>query len=263
MLIKDFAKLQRLEGMSQFFKIVGDFTIFNFFVIKDLFTRPRYIRETIYEMDKVGTYSLPIAFVTGFFTGLVLTLQTAKSLEVFGIKNYIGEVLAASVIREIGPVIGSLMIAGRVASGIASEVGAMAVGEQIDSLRVMGVNVIKKLAIPRVIAGVVMLPVLIVLVDFFAVIGGNLISSLVLRMPSSFYWSSVLKGVYLEDLIIGLVKPLVFGFIIPSFSTFISMRTKGGTEGVGRATTNAVVISSFLIILSDFILTKIYFLLFW
>lgn len=246
-----------------FFRKVGEFTVFNLRVFQNAFSRPLYLRETLNEMDKFGTYSLPIVFITGFFSGLVLALQTARSLQSFGIKYYIGQVLAVSTVREIGPVIGSLMIAGRVASGMAAEVGAMAVGEQIDSLKVMGINPLKKLVLPRIYAGLFMLPLLIVLVDFFALIGGNVVSSYVLRIPSSFFWSSVFQILTYSDIVMGLTKPVIFGFIISSYSTFRGMNTTGGTEGVGRATTDAVVTSSILIILIDFIITKIYFLILW
>ncbi len=249
--------------MYRFFLLVSDYIRLAALSFRYAFRRPWYGSEIIKEMDKMGTYSLPIAAITGFFTGLVLALQTARSLEAFGIKTYIGQVLAITVVRELGPVIGSLMIAGRVASGIAAEVGAMVVGEQIDALRVMGVNIIKRVVIPRVVAGVVMLPVLIVLVDVTALMGGAVVSTFVLRFPSSFYWSSVLQILTYHDLIMGFTKPVVFGYIIASYSTFAGLRSSGGTEGVGRATTSAVVTSSILIILADFILTKIYFLVLW
>jgi len=249
--------------LYRFFNTVTEFIQMNVRVLRTMFRRPYYGWEIVKEMDKMGTYSLPIVFITGFFTGLVMALQTARSLEVFGIKTYIGQVLAISVLREIGPVIGSLMIAGRVASGIAAEIGSMKVGEQVDALRVCGIDVVNKLVTPRIIAGVVILPVLIILVDFFALVGGAVVTVFVLRLPLFFYWSSISNIVTHQDLIMGFTKPIFFGYIISAYSSYTGLIATGGTEGVGRATTNAVVMSSILIILADFILTKIYFLVLW
>lgn len=214
--------------------------------------------ETFTQMDKIGVNSLPIVILTGLFTGLVLAIQSAYNLEWFGVKSLTGKLVALSMVRELGPVLTALMVAGRVASGIAAEIGSMNVSEQIDAIRSLGSDPVKKLVVPRVIAGVSMLPVLTVIGDFMGIVGGYLVSITTAGFSTAFYWSSVFEALKYNDILSGLSKPFFFGFIITIVASHRGLTTTGGTEGVGSATTLSVVTSSILILFADFILTKIY-----
>lgn len=223
-----------------------------------LFRPPLYGRDTFVQMDAIGVQSLLIVTLTGVFTGMVLALQSSVQLSRFGASMFVGQLVSASVIRELGPVLTALMVAGRVGSGIAAEIGSMRVGEQIDALEAMGTDPVKKLVKPRVIAGVAMLPTLTVATDSIAILGGYLMAWSMLHQSAATYWNSVWDGLYMSDLFTGLMKPLVFGFIITTMACYMGLRTTGGTEGVGRSTTQAVVISSVLILASDFFMTKLF-----
>lgn len=219
---------------------------------------PFYVRDTFVQMDAIGVQSLAIVCLTGVFTGMVLALNSAVQLSDFGASMFVGQLVGASVVRELGPVLTALMVTGRVGSGIAAEIGSMRVGEQIDALEAMGTDPIKKLVKPRVLAGLVMLPVLTVATDTIAIFGGQVIAWLSLNQDFSTYWNAVWSGLYMSDLFTGLAKPVVFGFIITTVSCYRGLTTRGGTEGVGRATTQSVVISSVLVLATDFFLTKLF-----
>jgi phospholipid/cholesterol/gamma-HCH transport system permease protein len=221
------------------------------------FRPPYYMRDILTQMDQVGVGSLLVVVLTGFFTGGVLTLQAASSLEKYGAKAQTGQLVAVSLVRELGPVLTALMIAGRVGSGIASELGSMVVTEQINAMRALGTDPVKKLVVPRVFATVTMLPVLTIVADGIGVLGGLLVADQILRVSSSIYLSSAWRGLVYMDLLGGLVKPLVFGAIVALIGCHCGIRTYGGTQGVGRSTTQAVVASSILIIIFNLILTRI------
>ena len=219
---------------------------------------PFYWRDVWVQMDAIGVQSLVIVMLTGIFTGMVLALQSSVQLADFGATAFVGQLVGASVVRELGPVLTALMVAGRVGSGIAAELGSMRVSEQIDALEAMGTDPIKKLVKPRVMAGLAMLPILTIATDAIAIFGGNLIAWLQLNQAASTYWSAVWSGLYLSDLFTGIAKPFVFGFLITVVACYRGLTTTGGTEGVGRSTTQAVVLSSVLILASDFFLTKLF-----
>lgn len=219
---------------------------------------PWYVRDTFVQMDVIGVQSLVIVSLTGIFTGMVLALQSSVQLSQFGASMFVGQLVGASVVRELGPVLTALMVTGRVGSGIAAELGSMRVGEQIDALEAMGTDPIKKLVKPRVLAGLVMLPMLTIVTDFIAIFGGNLIAWIMLHQSASTYWNAVWSGLYMSDLFTGLAKPFVFGFIITVIASYRGLKTTGGTEGVGRSTTQAVVASSVMVLASDFFLTKLF-----
>jgi phospholipid/cholesterol/gamma-HCH transport system permease protein len=234
--------------------------------IRFIFARPFYGGDVVQQMDAIGVQSLGIVLLTGFFTGMVLALQSSVQLRTFGATQYIGSLVAASMIRELGPVLAGLMVAGRVGSGVAAQIGSMRVTEQIDALNTLGTDPIKKLVTPRVLAGLVMLPLLTVINDFVGILGGNLIASLYVGLPSSFYWRTVWDVIaqggftlhYIpNDFIQGLVKPFIFGGIITTTACYYGLATTGGTEGVGLATTRTVVASSVAILISDYFLTQI------
>ncbi|MBS1242150.1 MAG: conserved hypothetical integral rane protein [Gemmatimonadetes bacterium] len=236
---------------------VQEFSLLAGKAIMNLFRRPRYIRETLEQMDLLGVGSLPIILLTGFFTGAVLALQTASSLRSFGAVGLTGQLVSVSLVRELGPVLSALMLAGRVGSGIASELGSMMVTDQINAMRALGTDPIKKLVTPRMMATVSLGPLLTAVCDFFGLVGGWLVSMYELKLRSSLYWSVAFDGLNYNDLIGGLTKPLVFGFIVALVGCHQGLRTWGGTQGVGKSTTRSVVIASLMVIISDFFLNKL------
>jgi phospholipid/cholesterol/gamma-HCH transport system permease protein len=220
-------------------------------------TRPFYFHDIVEQFEQIGIGSLTVVLLTGFFTGAVLALQTGITLDQFGARPFVGRLISASMIKELGPVLTGLMLAGRVGSGIAAELGSMVVTDQINALRALGTDPVRKLVVPRVLAGVFMAPVLTVVANTVGIIGGWLIAVYELRVASSLYWSSVIEGLYLQDAWMGLVKPFFLGFAIVTIGCHVGLRTRGGTQGVGRATTNAVVASSVAVIAVDFFVTRV------
>jgi len=223
---------------------------------------PFYLRDTFVQMDVLGVQSLVIVTLTGIFTGMVLALQSAVQLSKFGASLFVGQLVGASVVRELGPVLTALMVSGRVGSGMAAELGSMVVTQQIDALRVLGSDPIRKLVAPRITAGIIMVPILTVLSDAVGIFGGSLISIFNLPLSWEYYWRSVGSALVLNDLAMGLSKPIVFGFILTSVGCFTGLRTTGGTQGVGLATTRSVVVASVMILSSDFFMTKLLLFLF-
>jgi len=235
---------------------VQDFTLLSARALGNVFRSPHYGADIIRQMDFIGFGSLPIVILTGFFTGAVLALQTASTLATFGETSLTGQLVMLSLVRELGPVLTSLMVAGRNSSGIASELGSMVVSEQIDAMRALGTDPSKKLVTPRLVATVVMLPMLTVISDFMGLLGGFATSFFIIRMNPSQYWYSAYQALSFEDLFQGLAKPLVFAFVVALVGCYYGLTTSGGTQGVGRATTQAVVAASVLILVCDFFLTK-------
>jgi phospholipid/cholesterol/gamma-HCH transport system permease protein len=236
---------------------VQEFALLSARAVTNVFRRPRYLHDTIVQMDIVGVGSLMIIILTGFFTGGVLALQSAKSLQAFGAVHLTGQLVSLSLIKELGPVLTALMVAGRVGSGIASELGSMIVTEQIDAMRALGTDPTKKLVTPRMIACTTMVPLLTVIADLFGLIGGWIVSLYTLRLNTALYWSNALRALDYNNALEGLLKPVVFGFIIGMVGCYFGLRTRGGTRGVGQNTTRAVVTASILVIVSDFFLSKI------
>jgi phospholipid/cholesterol/gamma-HCH transport system permease protein len=227
-----------------------------------LFTRPRYPNEILAQMDSLGVGSLSIVILTGMFTGMVLALQSAASLDVFGARPYVGHLVCVSMVRELGPVLTALMVTGRVGSGMAAELGSMVVTQQIDALRVLGTDPLRKLVAPRIAAAVIMVPVLTVLSDMLGIFGAGLISIFNLKLSWEYYWRSVGNALVLNDVVMGLTKPVAFGYILATVGCYTGLSTSGGTQGVGRATTRSVVVASVLILASDFFMTKVLLILF-
>ena len=236
---------------------VQDYALLSWRGLAALFTPPRYPREIMAQMDALGVGSLSIVILTGTFTGMVLALQSAASLDAFGARPYVGRLVSISMVRELGPVLTALMVTGRVGSGMAAELGSMVVTQQIDSLRVLGSDPVRKLVAPRLLAGMVMVPLLTVVSDAVGIFGGSLISVSTLKLSWEFYWRSVSSALVMNDFAMGLTKPVVFGFILTSVGCFMGLRTRGGTQGVGEATTRSVVVASVMILSSDFFMTKI------
>lgn len=263
-------RVERMEGIltrvglavRSYFDSVQQFTFLSVKAITRTFRPPFYFHDTIEQMDKIGFGSLTIIVLTGLFTGMVLALQSAYELETFGAKMYVGRLVAVTMVRELGPVLTALMLSGRIGSGIAAELGSMEVSEQISALTAMGTDPVRKLVIPRMLAGITMAPILTVIADFIAMIGGLIIALIFVNLGWSFYWNSVIDALDFIDLFTGLTKPFVFGYIVTMIGCHFGLTTTGGTEGVGRHTTNSVVTASILVLVVDFFLTKLFFAVF-
>jgi phospholipid/cholesterol/gamma-HCH transport system permease protein len=236
---------------------VQEYVLLVMAAMRSLVTPPYYRRDIVMQFDAIGIGSLTVVSLTGFFTGAALALQTGQTLDRFGARTLVGQLVSASMIRELGPVLTALMLAGRVGSGIAAELGSMAVTDQINALRSLGTDPIRKLVVPRVLAATLMAPALTVIADTFAIVAGWIISVTNLGVGSSTYWTAVQEGLYLGDVWQGLIKPFVLGFVIGTIGCHVGLRTSGGTQGVGRATTNAVVVASVFVIAVDFFLTPL------
>ena len=220
-------------------------------------SRPFYVHDVVEQFEQIGIGSLTVVVLTGFFTGAVLALQTGITLDQFGARPFVGQLVSASMIKELGPVLTGLMLAGRIGSGIAAELGSMVVTDQINALRALGTDPVRKLVVPRVLAGFFMAPVLTVIANTVGIIGGWLIAVFQLRVASSLYWTSIIDVLYMEDIIMGLVKPFCLGYVIVTIGCHVGLRTRGGTQGVGRGTTAAVVAASVAVIAVDFFVTRL------
>jgi phospholipid/cholesterol/gamma-HCH transport system permease protein len=235
---------------------VQEYSLLSWTAVTNIFRRPFYWEDLFTQADLIGVGSVPIVILTGFFTGGVLALNSATTLAQFGAKSVTGELVSLSMIKELGPVLTGLMVSGRNASGMASELGSMQVTEQIDAMRALGTDPMKKLITPRVLSTVGMLVFLTVISDGLGILGGGWISS-TLGIDLSQYFHMAYQFLMYPDILEGLVKPLIFGFIIATVGCYFGMSTRGGTQGVGRSTTQAVVVSSVLIIFSDFLISRL------
>jgi phospholipid/cholesterol/gamma-HCH transport system permease protein len=222
-----------------------------------LVTRPFYYRDVVEQFDIIGVGSMTVVLLTGMFTGMVLALQSGFTLDQFGARSMVGRLVSASMVKELGPVLTALMVAGRVGSGIAAELGSMMVTDQIAALRALGTDPIRKLVLPRILAGLIMVPFLTCISVAVGLFGGWLITVTQLKVASGVYWNSVVLGLYIQDVWMGLIKPFFLGFVIVSIGCHVGLRTRGGTQGVGRATTNAVVASSVAVLVVNFLVTKL------
>ena len=220
-------------------------------------TRPFYYRDIVEQFEAIGIGSMTVVVLTGLFTGMVLALQMGTTMDQFGARSMVGRMVSASIVKELGPVLTGLMVAGRVGSGIAAELGSMMVTDQIAALRALGTDPIRKLVVPRILAGIVMVPILTVIASAVGMVGGWIVTIGVLRVASSIYWNSVVQGLFIQDVWMGLIKPFFLGFAIVSIGCHVGLRTRGGTQGVGRSTTNAVVASSVAVIAVDYLVTQV------
>jgi phospholipid/cholesterol/gamma-HCH transport system permease protein len=236
---------------------VQDYALLAVQSIANLFRTPRYLADTIQQADLIGFGSLPIVLAACFFTGAALALNSATTLSRFGALSVVGQLVSIGIVRELGPVLAGLVVAGRNASGMASELGSMIVTEQIDAMRALGTDPVKKLVTPRVVSTVIMLFFLTILGDLLGLIGGNFVATALLGLNAHEYWSNAWQTLVFSDVFIGLVKPLVFGFIVATIGCYYGLSTKGGTQGVGRSTTEAVVAAMILIIAVDVFVTRL------
>ena len=226
---------------------------------KNIFRSPHYWDDVFLQMDTIGVGSLAIAAITGFFAGAVMALQMSRALAQYGQVGKTGTLVSLTLARELGPVLTALMVAGRNASGIASELGSMKVTEQIDAMRALGTDPVQKLVTPRLIATSVMLPMLTVIADFVGMFGGFMIAEFFLGLSPKQYWTTVWQALDWSDVLQGgVLKPLVFAATIALVGCYYGLRTTGGTQGVGRSTTQAVVAATVAIFIFDLLITKIF-----
>ncbi len=236
---------------QDFFYLVGR-------ALRNIIRKPHYADDITLQMDTIGVGSLPIVVLTGFFSGAVMALQMSRALQDYGQVGRTGQVVSITLVRELGPVLTALMVAGRNSSGIASELGSMKVTEQIDAMRALGTDPVQKLVTPRLLATSAMLPLLTAIADFVGMVGGWVIALLFLDLTSRQYWNSAWRALAWNDVTQGLLKPLVFAIVVSLIGCFYGLRTTGGTQGVGRSTTQAVVAATILILVLDLLITKIF-----
>ena len=223
---------------------------------------PYELGSWIRQMEQIGVRSLGVAGITTIFTGMVLALQTALSLPTLGIKYYIGSVVSKSLVRELGPVLTALIVGGRIGAGMTAEIGTMKVTEQIDALRSMAADPVKKLVAPKLVATLVMLPALTVLGDALGILGGLVVATGTLNLTPGLYLNDVWDSLKLGDVFTGVAKSFFFAYFIAIIGCYNGLHTTGGADGVGRATTNTVVLAAILVLVSDFFLTKLFYILF-
>jgi phospholipid/cholesterol/gamma-HCH transport system permease protein len=245
------------DAAKRFVANVQDYSRLALRSLTNLATSPRYFQDVLDQMDDIGVGSLAIVLVSGFFIGAVMVLQTGSQFVRFGQASLTGNIVSLALVRELGPTITGILVAGRNASGIASELGSMLVTEQVDAMRAMGTDPSRKLVTPRVIAGILVLPLLTVLADFVGLLGGCVASVFSLRLSAVEFWTRAINVLDFADVMQGMMKPLVYGFILTTVGCYKGLTVRGGTQGVGRATTQAVVVSNVMIITCDVFLTKI------
>jgi phospholipid/cholesterol/gamma-HCH transport system permease protein len=246
------------ERSSELFLYVGGLTTLAGQTFRETFRRPFEFRTLLVQLDQVGVRSTSIVVITALFIGMVLALQTAYSLQEFGGKLFIGRVVSLSLIRELAPVLMALMVGGRVGSGMAAEIGTMKVTEQIDAMRALATDPVRKLVVPRVLATTMMLPLLTVIASVVGIFGGLLIARFTLNLSANFYIRSVITTVRYNDIASGVGKTFFFGFFIALIACYNGLRTTGGADGVGRATTATVVTGAISVLVMDFFLTKLF-----
>ena len=218
-------------------------------------------KEIFHQMVEIGVKSLPIVLLTGMFTGMVLAMQTAYGLQRFGVKNYVGHITGLSFVRELGPVLTAIVVCGRSGAGIAAEIASMVVTEQVDAMKALGANPIAKLVTPKIIAAVIVTPILVVFANVIGMYGGLLVGVYELGLSAHLYYRSILYAIVLKDIFDGVIKGVLFGFLVVSVACHKGLTTEGGTQGVGKSTTAAVVVGCVVIIISDYFVTKILILL--
>lgn len=237
---------------------VQDFFFLSGKAIRNVFRRPHYLDDVSLQMDVIGFGSLPIVVLTGFFSGAVMTLQMSKALAQYGAVGKTGELVTMALVRELGPVLTALMVAGRNSSGMASELGSMKVTEQIDAMRALGTDPVQKLVTPRLIATCTMLPLLTIIADFLGIVGGSIIALALLGMTPIQFWSSAWQSIGYSDIAQGLTKPFAFAFVVALVGCHYGLRTTGGTQGVGQSTTRAMVVASVWVFVLDFFITRFF-----
>lgn len=226
-------------------------------MIGAIFGRPFYVKDTLEQMYLIGVGSLYLVVLTGLFSGQGFALAFNNELADFGAKNYLGRIMSIAIIRELGPTLTGLMVAARVASGITAEIGSMKSSHQLDAMTAFGMDPLRKIAVPRLLALIVMVPALTIVCDVVAILGGWVIASLIAHISSNLYWASVGERMTFGNLFVGLLKPFIFSLVIAFIACYKGFTSAGGTKGVGRSTTDSVVMTSITILLVNFFVTKV------
>ncbi len=247
-----------LDWLKSPVSAVQEYTMLAGRALRSVVRKPFYAADLFLQMDNIGVGSLPIVILTGFFTGATLAMQSAKALQIYGAESQTGTLVALSLVRELGPVLTSILVAGRNGSGMASELGSMKVTEQIDAMRALGTDPVQKLVTPRLIGTAAMVPLLTIIADFVGLVGGFLISLMVLNLTPGQYWQTAWQSLGYSDIAQGLMKPFVFAFAIALTGCYYGLTTSGGTQGVGRSTTQAVVVSCVLIFVINLFITRMF-----
>jgi phospholipid/cholesterol/gamma-HCH transport system permease protein len=241
-----------------FLNFLGGSIVLFFDTLEQLLTPPLYTGLVIQQVREIGIRSIVLVAVTAASTGMVMALQLAYGFSRFGGELYVPKIVALSLVRELGPVFAGLMLAARVGAGIAAEVGSMKVTEQIDAMKAMGTSPIRKIVIPRLLAMLLVIPLLTCLADVVGILGGLVVCIVELNFDATFYLKKVIESVLMRDFLEGIAKTFFFGIAIVLTSCYYGFKTKGGTQGVGQSTTQAVVVSSIIILVGDFFLTKLF-----
>lgn len=245
------------QRVKTFVSALGDYSLLVWLVARDIRKHGIDIRETSKHIVSIGIKSLPIVLLTAVFTGMVLALQTAYGLQRFGAKNYVGNLVGLSLARELGPVLTAVMVCGRVGAGIAAELASMVVTEQVDAIRALGGDPVRRLVTPRLLAGIVSMPLLAGLALLIGIGGGAVVAVGELGITAHQYYRSYLYAVQIRDVTDGLIKSVAFGGIVVSIACYKGLSCRGGTEEVGRTTTTAVVTGSLAVFISNFFITKL------
>ena len=245
------------DGLKRTIAHVQDYSLLCLESMTNILTGPRYLQDLLAQMDAIGVGSLSIVLLAGFFIGAVMVMHTGSQFARFGQTALTGDIVAVALVRELGPTISGLLVAGRCASGIASELGSMLVTEQVDAMRAMGTDPSRKLVTPRVLASLAMVPLLTAMMVFVGLLGGCVSSVFSLQLSAVEFWRRAIDILEFSDLMQGFSKAVAFGLILSTVGCYKGLTVRGGTQGVGRATTQAVVISSVFIIVADLFLTKL------
>lgn len=247
-----------MERIRNLVLSIGGVMVLTWQCVKALFSPPYELRTWIYQIDHAGIGSWSITVLTAIFTGMVMALQFATGLEPYGASLYTGKLVSLGIVRELGPVLTALLVGGRVGSGFAAELGAMAVTEQIDAIRALGADPVRKLVLPRVFATTISIPLLTMLADLVGCFGGLIVTIQEVGITPRFYFQQILDTLWVVDLVHGLAKSVVFGYIIGIVGCFVGIHTTGGTEGVGQATTRSVVATAIALLVSNYLLTQFF-----
>jgi phospholipid/cholesterol/gamma-HCH transport system permease protein len=249
---------RQVAEMRQGLDDLGGMSILLWDALRAMAHRPFEGRELVYQIEQMGVRSVSIALITAVFVGMVMTVQFAFGLERFGATDYVGRVIGLSITRELAPSLTALVVGSRIGSGMAAELGAMAVTEQIDAIRALGADPVKKLVVPRLLACVVLIPVLALFADVVGFGGAMVVARLQFDTPMGFFFRTALESINMQDFLSGVGKAPFFGVTIAIIGCYYGIQTRGGTEGVGRSTTRTVVASAIAVLVSDFFLTKFF-----
>lgn len=247
-----------MSAVLRLVRFFGGTAILTKQTVSEMVRPPIYFSLIIQQMHEIGVRSFPLVGIVAISTGMVMSLQFGVGLEKFGGKLYVPKVVSLSIVRELGPVFTCLMLAARVGAGITSEIGSMVVTQQIDAIRALGTSPIKKIVLPRFVACLITIPLLSAIAIVIGILGGMIVGVLDLGLDPLFYLQKIYETINLADYFSGMAKTVFFGFFITVVSCYFGLTVKGGTQGVGQATTRSVVVSSVFVVVGDYFLTKLF-----